>query len=799
MHSLRNNKKRILSWATKLATLLAVVVVIFQPFGEILLTPIVHAAAPMVCEKPYPYAGGVTIYDPRTSVAPTGTSCPTGYDLVSAANTSSDGDNGGCSIWASTWSVCVSNIVYVFTVGLGTGVAYVGAYVFSLAVKLSLTSLAYGLDFITSGWSMVRDIANMFFILILIYIGVQVMFDAETSGAMKTLAWVVFVALVINFSFFFTRVVIDGGNILTIQFYNAIQPSTTLQNTAINTQAPNAAKYGAAITGFFGAGGDTKDLTASIMGGLSVQTAFSNGSFSKFKDSSGNGPATFLSNVVALSTIYIFIGAILFALAAAFFTAGIKFVVRIVVLWFTIIVAPMALVAWTVPRFKGYFDRWFDTLIRNAIFYPVVFMFVFLVITQIMGRISGGGSIVTTIFGDLTQANNSGDTGLSYLLVIIAAIGIRLGFVLVMFYLAFKAADEVSDRGSDIAHTLAAKIPFMNGLKSYRRVGGVAFQQTAGRTANKLETGFKVPLLNRVPVLGQIMRYKGLANTGYGNSILGQQARGLTTQKVAGAKFGGAGSYKDYKDNYDKLKKSADNADKDKKNKDNYAWMIANKAAYDAAKNVQKNAPGTLSQTQKNDIIRGDEAKNSIKEMTKREIEATKMSDLKAIAGLLSEGQAKIVKESEKFGEKEKSEFNAAWHKEAGGAPLQKMQKQIELLRKIEHDLSGFGRSVAALGKHTAVGAAITPESINLMRVDVEDQMAESRKVATDRTSSDIEKTNAQKSIIRLQKAVNEIKTLEDNLKDMPANIQDMPKTTTNVNHSSLTDKNAAGEALVVK
>src|SRR3990167_5569131 len=117
---------------------------------------------------------------------------------------------------------CIANVVYIFTVGLGTAVAYVGAWVFNLATVLTLNSTAYALTFLSEGWSIVRDIANMFFILILVYIALTVMFRADTSETMKRLAWVIAIALIINFSFFFVRVVIDTGNLLAVQFYNRI-------------------------------------------------------------------------------------------------------------------------------------------------------------------------------------------------------------------------------------------------------------------------------------------------------------------------------------------------------------------------------------------------------------------------------------------------------------------------------------------------------------------------------------------------------------------------------------------------
>src|SRR3989344_3799838 len=128
----------------------------------------------------------------------------------------------GCDLPGVGFSKCVAAVVYWIGPGIASIVASIGAYFFSIVVQLSLNSTAYALDFLSTGWTTVRDIANMAFIFILIYMAIMIMLEAETSGTIKTLAIVIVFAILINFSFLFTRVVIDTGNIAAVQFYNAI-------------------------------------------------------------------------------------------------------------------------------------------------------------------------------------------------------------------------------------------------------------------------------------------------------------------------------------------------------------------------------------------------------------------------------------------------------------------------------------------------------------------------------------------------------------------------------------------------
>jgi hypothetical protein len=377
-------------------------------------------------------------------------------------NLTNTSDDIGCFTNGLHPSVCLSNVVYIFTVGLGSALAYVGAFVFDTTVSLSLNSAAYALSFLSSGWTTARDLANMAFILILVYIAYTIMFQAETANTMRMLVGVIFIALIINFSFFFTRVVIDVGNILAVQFYNSID-APTLDQTFTNTSGglAGAAASATQSVGSLVSGGtfaNTKDLTSSIMQALDITKLFNNNSFKNAFKESG-----FLSSVIILSSLYIFIGAAYFILAAMFLAVGVKFLMRIVVLWFLIIASPLAFVAKAVPRkeVSGWYDRWQSELVRHA-FYPAFFLFIFFFISTIMKGLSCGtggvaancaGSLLGGLASDLNSlATNPGISGLIYIASAMANVSIRLGFVIAMLYIALKASEFMGVRGAAAAH-----------------------------------------------------------------------------------------------------------------------------------------------------------------------------------------------------------------------------------------------------------------------------------------------------------------------------------------------------------
>jgi hypothetical protein len=369
--------------------------------------------------------------------------------------------SGGSLASGGDWAQCITDVIYVFTIGIGSGFAYVSAYFFDWAISLSLNGSAYALDFVSQGWTTARDIANMAFLFILLFIAFKIMFEAETSETVHMLVLVIVIALLVNFSFFFTRLAIDAGNILSIQFYNAIDApsvgataaSSGVQSGVANftTGAIGNAGTSGLVNGFTNSVGtgfsNSKDLTASIMGMLNLQGLLSNNSFQAWRGSENYG---FLSALITLSFLYISAAIMLWILTVAFITNGVKFLFRIVILWFLIIASPLAFVARAVPKFKGYYDQWQDALIKHA-FYPVAFMFIFLILTNFSKAMGQNNQLINGIFTGLSGTNGS-TSAVATIGYAVANIAIRMGFVIAMLYIGMEAAKKIGVMGASAAN-----------------------------------------------------------------------------------------------------------------------------------------------------------------------------------------------------------------------------------------------------------------------------------------------------------------------------------------------------------
>ncbi len=275
------------------------------------------------------------------------------------------------------------------------------------------------------------------------------------------------------------------------------------------------------------------------MGMLQLQNLFNTTSFQNFyKPQDGSSPG-FLVVVVTLSFLYIAAGIMFYLITVMFVTAGVKFLMRIVVLWFLIIASPLAFVARATPQFKKYFDQWREMLISHA-FYPVAFMFIFLILTNFtnqMGNCSGitpgGTSSQSCLINDIFTSLPAGSGGNAFVMmgIAIANVAIRMGFVIGILYLGMKAADSVSVMGAKAAEKAGSGFGNMySGLM--KRGGRFASSATIGGAGlvGRNTFGAAGNSVSRSLVL------RNAESKGGFTGVLARGARGLGSA-VAGASF----------------------------------------------------------------------------------------------------------------------------------------------------------------------------------------------------------------------------------------------------------------------
>ena len=225
----------------------------------------------------------------------------------------------------------------------------VAAWILDFFVYYSTNSDSYNTNFIQKGWQVVRDMANIFFIIALLYIAIKTILGLNVTDNKKLISMVILMGLIINFSLFTTKVVIDSTNILAKIFYNSIEAKD---------------KNGVAI----GAEGE-KSISVGIVSNFNPQTIVGT------DFNIGERTGQFIL-IVLLSCIMMFV------MIYMFISISFLFVSRVVSLWLCMIFSPIAFLSYATPfEMPGFGHKeWWKELLQNAFLAPLFIFFLYLII-----------------------------------------------------------------------------------------------------------------------------------------------------------------------------------------------------------------------------------------------------------------------------------------------------------------------------------------------------------------------------------------------------------------------------------
>ncbi len=540
-----------------------------------------------------------------TAVIAALTACMAFLPQISHANDVLDGLLGA----GNSIAVSIVNVVVGFLAQLLLAVTalilFISGTLLHWIIDLSVIHMK---DFIenegiTITWKVFRDFANMFFIFILLYISINTILGNSGGDLRKMLARIVIVALLLNFSFFFTRLAVDASNILTVGFYNQIAQT----------------KCGSV----FGVGDDTTSLAGTMsnafMCKLGLTTLYKNSIISSIDPgSSTDGDWKSTLKIIILGIF----GSVFGIIAAfVFLAAALLFVSRLVIIIFLFILSPLAFMSMALPNDK-WSGEWFKKLIDNCTFAPV-FMALMWAILQIITRIpgaSGGSTLAQAILGiDGKPAPDASSVFGTFVIII----GLMIGSMVV--------AQKTGAYGAGRAMKI-----FKGGLAA---TGGWLGQNTIGRGALAID--------------------KSLEKRGF-DGRTSRFFRDFTTGAVANSKFGGSISRKDDKKRVEELNKDIkDKADQRRHQADlerNRQTIEENQAILD---NPRLSAKHTAAQAAK-DTATG-EIEKILSRMSNKELEIVGFDKLLKMVDHLSPEQfAHISDKSDKFGDQQKSQFKEA-------------------------------------------------------------------------------------------------------------------------------------------
>jgi hypothetical protein len=247
------------------------------------------------------------------------------------------------------------------------------AYFFNVIISVTLNGTVFKQDFVPTAWGVVRDLSNIFFILILLYIAVKIILDMGGHEAKQMIAKVVVIALLINFSMFFTQVIIDASNVLALVFYNKV--SVTTKVAGQTGERPYASV------------GGEKDVAGGRVAAFDPTTTLKQDFFTEVKKNYGpSGEQLSPSPTVPWGTLLALIliaGLIMCFAIYALMVTGLSFLGRLIELWVLIIFSPFAFMSSTVPLLSGVeylgWSSWFKRLLKVSFMAPIFMFFLYFI------------------------------------------------------------------------------------------------------------------------------------------------------------------------------------------------------------------------------------------------------------------------------------------------------------------------------------------------------------------------------------------------------------------------------------
>lgn len=315
-------------------------------------------------------------------------------------------------------------------------------------------------DAVLTGWVVLRDIANMFVVLVLLLIAFGTILRLDQYKLNSMLPKLILMAVLVNFSRVISGLIIDASQVVTLTFLSAYQEA--------------------------GAG--------NIMNALKLDKVVS------INTTSGKGELIEAVKGEDLVGAYFFATILMIVSVATVAVYLVVFAVRIVALWLLIVVSPMAYILSAVPGGQQYSSQWWGMFSKYVVVGPVLAFFLWLSLASL-----------PNLTQDLTDGgipkDLDGKTGSAFIVEAATptnTLGFIISIAMLMGSLAF--AQKLGGVAGKAAGTAATKLQ-----QGGNWAGKKAF---AGATYYPRELGAKVKFRAGDRVLGAIGRNVNFAGIG---------------------------------------------------------------------------------------------------------------------------------------------------------------------------------------------------------------------------------------------------------------------------------------------
>lgn len=190
--------------------------------------------------------------------------------------------------------------------------------------------------FVQIGWEFARNFVNLLFLLILVFIGLATILRLQEYANQKTIAKLLIIALLVNFSPVLVGIIVDISNILTYYFVSQL--------------------------------GDLDISAFEVVRNLGLDYV------DELVEADASAGEVFVNAVAFGIAMLIFFGMATLAFGAILLI----FFFRLVLLWVLVILSPFAFAAYILPSTRIFWNRWISALIQWSIIGIPISFFLFL-------------------------------------------------------------------------------------------------------------------------------------------------------------------------------------------------------------------------------------------------------------------------------------------------------------------------------------------------------------------------------------------------------------------------------------
>ncbi|MFA7049826.1 MAG: DMT family transporter [Patescibacteria group bacterium] len=300
---------------------------------------------------------------------------------------------------------------------------------------------------VSFGWTLVRDLCNMFFILILLIIAFATILRVEQYNLKTWLPKLVLMAVLINFSKLICGIFIDVAQVIMLTFVNAFKDM---------------------------AGGNLTDM----LGVTKILSFDQNNS----EDVTG---WTILGSII-LALIFSIVSVVVVL------TMLVMLAMRIIMIWIYVVLSPLAYLLASFPQGQSYSQRWWTDFSKNLIVGPILAFFIWLSFAS-LGGIEGSRDInkmKTEEAGQEAFSASISEAGSQdNMTKFIISIGMLLGGLMIAQEMGGMAG---SVAGKGMAKLQAMGSGAMNSVsKGAKRVTGIERAQNALKVRQSMKEGVR--------------------------------------------------------------------------------------------------------------------------------------------------------------------------------------------------------------------------------------------------------------------------------------------------------------------